>query len=101
MSRSNQICTYAGESLSMIPRKANRFLRPELSIIASNRDPIEFSGAAPEKEERDAQEKGPEVDDEIQISGAEGKAALENADEDEKEVEKGGSSVPVAHTVIA
>ncbi|KAG0046686.1 hypothetical protein BGZ89_005224, partial [Linnemannia elongata] len=74
----------------------------ELSIIASYRDPIEYSGVTPKKEEGDAQEKGPEVDDESQISGAEGKAALEDADENEKkEVKKGGSSVSVAHTVIA
>ncbi|KAH7049496.1 hypothetical protein BKA57DRAFT_437283 [Linnemannia elongata] len=57
---------------------------PELSIIASNQDPIEFSGVAPEKEEGDAQEKRLEVVDESQISGAEDKAELEDADEDEK-----------------
>ncbi|KAG0069125.1 hypothetical protein BGZ90_000319 [Linnemannia elongata] len=75
---------------------------PEFSIIASNRDPIEFSGVAPEKEEWDAQEKGLEVDDECQISGAEGKAELEDADEDEKkEVKKDGCNVSVTHTVIA
>ena len=71
-------------------------------LLASNQDPIEFSGVAPEKEEGDAQEKGLEVVDESQISGTEGKAELEDDDEDEKkEVKKGGSSVSVAHTVIA
>ncbi|KAH7049503.1 hypothetical protein BKA57DRAFT_535202 [Linnemannia elongata] len=50
----------------------------------------------------DAQEKGLEVFDESRILGAEGKAELEDADEDEKrEVKKGGSSVSVAHAVIA
>ncbi|KAK5801645.1 hypothetical protein F5H01DRAFT_372179 [Linnemannia elongata] len=61
-----------------------------------------FCGVAPEKEDGDAQEKGLEVIDESQISGAEGKTELEDADEDEKKkVKKGGSSVSVAHTVIA
>ncbi|KAF9307672.1 hypothetical protein BGZ91_008280, partial [Linnemannia elongata] len=69
---------------------------PELSIIASSRDPIEFSGVAPEKEEGDTQRKGLEVVDESQISGAEGKAELQDADEDEKnEAKKVESSVSV------
>ncbi|KAH7049508.1 major facilitator superfamily domain-containing protein [Linnemannia elongata] len=60
-----------------------------------------FCGVAPEKEDGNAQEKGLEVVDESQISGAEGKAELEDDDEDEnKEGKKGGSNVSVAHTVI-
>ncbi|KAF9272087.1 hypothetical protein BGZ88_005228, partial [Linnemannia elongata] len=49
-----------------------RFLRMDtdqssLSLLL-NRDPIEFSDSAPDKEEGDAQEKGLEVVDESQVS---------------------------------
>lgn len=70
-------------------------------LLASNRDPIEFSSVAPEKEEGDVQEKGLEVVDESQISGVEGKAELEEDDVEKRDEKKGGSSISIAKTVIA
>ncbi|KAF9102163.1 hypothetical protein BGX29_004905, partial [Mortierella sp. GBA35] len=66
-------------------------------ILASNRDPIEFSGVVPDTKSED-NEKGLEVVDESRISGTEGKAEIED-DADEKK--KSGSSISVAHTITA
>ncbi|KAK3843726.1 MAG: major facilitator superfamily domain-containing protein [Linnemannia gamsii] len=70
-------------------------------LLASNRDPIEFSGVAPEEKSDDAQEKGLEVVDESQISAVEGGDKTEIDEKDFVEVKKSSSSVSVAQTVIA